>query len=319
MVNAPSSPPASSFFADVTTFPPSQSALRLDPVISLRRARSFDPSLPQPPASAHYTIEHEMMLQAQHMQEQQRQYGPYVPQYAHNPGLSAQQSEQDYVRYTQMLSGFAASQQQEQEVQLRPVQAASRQSPITLQMQETAFHQAPLQAGQTSGLYRLAPSAPHFGPLQRPTHLQAPPQSQHDHHGQPQLQHYHQQQQQARQVQQQAPLQRRSEPHHRVYTLRCSHCDSFLSDRGMRAVLLLKPHITLFSTDANPVNCGPLYSSNDAEPVSEGEKVERTCECLTQSMGCHCCGNTIGCECIVPPRSDRNLLAEYCFFVQIKS
>ena len=90
--------------------------------------------------------------------------------------------------------------------------------------------------------------------------------------------------------------QRRQEPHHRVYVLRCSHCDSFLSDRGMRAVLLLKPHITLFSTDVAPVNCGPLYGSLDEEPECAEEKVERTCECLTQSLGCFSCGNTVGCE-----------------------
>lgn len=94
------------------------------------------------------------------------------------------------------------------------------------------------------------------------------------------------------------PTPRRSEPHHRVYVLRCSHCDSFLSDRGMRAVLLLKPHITLFSTDVAPVNCGPLYGSQDDEPDCAEEKVERTCECLTQSLGCFSCGNTVGCRLI---------------------
>lgn len=88
----------------------------------------------------------------------------------------------------------------------------------------------------------------------------------------------------------------RSMPHHRVYVLRCAHCNTFLSDRGMRAVLLLKPHITLFSTDASPVNSGALYSPNDLEPDAVGEKVERTCDCLTQSIGCYTCGNTIGCK-----------------------
>jgi hypothetical protein len=83
---------------------------------------------------------------------------------------------------------------------------------------------------------------------------------------------------------------------HRVYILRCAHCDMFLSNRGMRAVLLLRPHITLFSTDAVPSNCGALYSSADEEPVEEEEQVERTCDCLTQSLGCFGCGNMIGCK-----------------------
>lgn len=87
-----------------------------------------------------------------------------------------------------------------------------------------------------------------------------------------------------------------SQPQHRVYTLHCSHCDSFVSDRGMRAVLLLRPHITLFSTDAPPSNCGALYSNTDEEPLPDFENVERTCECLTQSLGCFGCGTTIGCE-----------------------
>lgn len=86
------------------------------------------------------------------------------------------------------------------------------------------------------------------------------------------------------------------QPQHRVYVLRCAHCDTFISNRGMRAVLLLRPHVTLFSTDASPSNCGSLYSSNDEEPESETEQVERTCDCLTQSLACFCCGNVIGCK-----------------------
>lgn len=86
------------------------------------------------------------------------------------------------------------------------------------------------------------------------------------------------------------------QPQHRVYILRCAHCDTFLSDRGMRAVLLLRPHITLFSTDTSPSSCGALYSSVDEQPIPEQEQVERTCDCLTQSLGCFCCGNVVGCE-----------------------
>ena len=85
------------------------------------------------------------------------------------------------------------------------------------------------------------------------------------------------------------------QPQHRVYVLRCAHCDNFVSDRGMRAVLLLRPHITLFSTDACPSSCGALYSGCDEQPEPELEQIERTCDCLTQSLGCYCCGNVIGC------------------------
>ena len=97
-----------------------------------------------------------------------------------------------------------------------------------------------------------------------------------------------------------AVRQPRQEPHHRVYVLRCAHCNTFFSDRGMRAVLLLKPHVTLFSTDTSPSNAGPLYSSQDQEPEPPADKLERTCECLTQSLGCHCCGNVVGCESTIP-------------------
>lgn len=90
------------------------------------------------------------------------------------------------------------------------------------------------------------------------------------------------------------------QPQHRVYVLRCAHCDTFISDRGMRAVLLLRPDITLFSTDASPSSCGALYSGHDWEPESDTEQVERTCDCLTQSLGCFCCGNIIGYQIVVP-------------------
>lgn len=44
---------------------------------------------------------------------------------------------------------------------------------------------------------------------------------------------------------------------HKVYILDCKSCGTFLSNRGMKAVLLLRPNIALFSTDAMPVNCSP--------------------------------------------------------------
>ncbi|KAG9126686.1 hypothetical protein FRC07_002379 [Ceratobasidium sp. 392] len=55
---------------------------------------------------------------------------------------------------------------------------------------------------------------------------------------------------------------------HKVYVLDCKSCGTFLSNRGMKAVLLLRPNIALFSTDAMPVNCSPQptggqHTSND--------------------------------------------------------
>ena len=115
---------------------------------------------------------------------------------------------------------------------------------------------------------------------------------------------------------------------HRVYLLSCSHCALPLTDRGMKvsrtffiytqysflliergefltrrftcsfrfrrqAVLLLKPHISLYSTDAVPVNVGPLFiPDGGGEAPKDGP--ERTCDCLTQGMGCLGCGTLLG-------------------------
>ncbi|CAO1637769.1 unnamed protein product [Parajaminaea phylloscopi] len=89
------------------------------------------------------------------------------------------------------------------------------------------------------------------------------------------------------------------QPHreqHPVYLLNCKGCGSFLSDRGMRAVLLLKPQITLYSTDVMPDNCGPLYPSTCPSSIvaSSETPVERTCDCLTQTLGCYGCGAQVG-------------------------
>ncbi|GAA6048809.1 hypothetical protein JCM3770_003633 [Rhodotorula araucariae] len=83
---------------------------------------------------------------------------------------------------------------------------------------------------------------------------------------------------------------------HRVYNIRCATCDTFLSDRGMRAVLLLKPHIVLFSTDASPCNAGTFFPGE----AGVEEHVERTCECLTTSTNCHGCGRTVGYHIVSP-------------------
>ncbi|CAE6364417.1 unnamed protein product [Rhizoctonia solani] len=58
---------------------------------------------------------------------------------------------------------------------------------------------------------------------------------------------------------------------HKVYILDCKSCGTFLSNRGMKArsaVLLLRPNIALFSTDAMPVNCSPQPIAGQ-QPVYE--------------------------------------------------
>lgn len=90
---------------------------------------------------------------------------------------------------------------------------------------------------------------------------------------------------------------------HQVCLLNCKSCGNFLSDRGMRAVLLLKPHVTLFSTDVMPANCGPLYPatrSNMCSTAPSEPLVERTCECLTQTLGCYGCGAQVGYHIVSP-------------------
>ncbi|GAA5991004.1 hypothetical protein JCM5350_002007 [Sporobolomyces pararoseus] len=85
-------------------------------------------------------------------------------------------------------------------------------------------------------------------------------------------------------------------PVHRVYVLNCATCDTFLTNRGMRAVLLLKPHIVLFSTDAAPCNAETSWP----DETSEEEHVERTCDCLTSSIACHGCGRVVGYHIVAP-------------------
>lgn len=87
-----------------------------------------------------------------------------------------------------------------------------------------------------------------------------------------------------------------------VYVVRCAHCDSFFTDRGMRALLLLKPNVSLFSTDAIPNNCSAVYApeamlGQEADPESPKQ---RTCTCLTQTLGCHGCGSVVGYHVVSP-------------------
>ncbi|QRV94000.1 hypothetical protein RhiJN_22018 [Ceratobasidium sp. AG-Ba] len=58
---------------------------------------------------------------------------------------------------------------------------------------------------------------------------------------------------------------------HKVYVLNCKNCGMFLSNRGMKAVLLLRPNIALFSTDAMPVNCSP-------QPIDSSHSSDDPCE-----------------------------------------
>ncbi|KAF8806438.1 hypothetical protein BYT27DRAFT_7101767 [Phlegmacium glaucopus] len=81
---------------------------------------------------------------------------------------------------------------------------------------------------------------------------------------------------------------------HKVWILDCKNCNMFLTNRGMKAVLLLRPNVSLYSSDVLPVNCSPFYKS------SLSYMTPRTCECLTQSLCCHGCGSTIGYMIITP-------------------
>ncbi|CAD6898134.1 unnamed protein product [Tilletia caries] len=103
---------------------------------------------------------------------------------------------------------------------------------------------------------------------------------------------HQQQQQQIQQQQQEQPAPApKTEPKHRVFLLNCKYCKTFLSNRGQKAVLLLEPHITLYSTDSIPFNCGPLYLP---------PPVERTCDCITHSLGCYGCGAQVGYHIVAP-------------------
>lgn len=83
-----------------------------------------------------------------------------------------------------------------------------------------------------------------------------------------------------------------------------------------QAVLLLRPNVPLYSTDAMPINCSAFSDSSESmagssvmsPPLSagshssgssstDGERLRtlaRTCECLTQTLHCHGCGNGVG-------------------------
>ncbi|KAI0743389.1 hypothetical protein C8Q80DRAFT_833587 [Daedaleopsis nitida] len=121
---------------------------------------------------------------------------------------------------------------------------------------------------------------------------------------------------------------------HKVWILDCKGCGTFLTNRGMKAVLLLRPNVPLYSTDALPINCsafspeldtpshtpsasvsstasaGPSHSahpslsgpsSDAAQPGGSSDRPPtRTCECLTQTLCCHGCGNAVGYMIVTP-------------------
>ncbi|KIJ67876.1 hypothetical protein HYDPIDRAFT_173615 [Hydnomerulius pinastri MD-312] len=92
---------------------------------------------------------------------------------------------------------------------------------------------------------------------------------------------------------------------HKVWILDCRSCGTFLTNRGMKAVLLLRPNVSLFSTDALPINCSAYSTNPDAlrpPPCrpSTSALPARTCECLTQTLCCHTCGTGVGYMIVIP-------------------
>ncbi|KAF8842993.1 hypothetical protein BDN67DRAFT_898005 [Paxillus ammoniavirescens] len=92
---------------------------------------------------------------------------------------------------------------------------------------------------------------------------------------------------------------------HKVWILDCRSCSTFLTNRGMKAVLLLRPNVSLFSTDALPINCSAYSTNPDAlrpPPCrpSTSAMPARTCECLTQTLCCHTCGTAVGYMIVIP-------------------
>ncbi|KAJ4483297.1 hypothetical protein J3R30DRAFT_3447444 [Lentinula aciculospora] len=91
---------------------------------------------------------------------------------------------------------------------------------------------------------------------------------------------------------------------HKVWIIDCRSCGLFLTNRGMKAVLLLRPNVPLYSSDALPANCSAYTYNPEAlnPPISCRPSVQpsRTCECLTQTLCCQGCGSTIGYMIVIP-------------------
>eukprot|EP01134_Creolimax_fragrantissima_P006306 CFRG6306T1 len=65
----------------------------------------------------------------------------------------------------------------------------------------------------------------------------------------------------------------------------CGYCDSFLSRRGMRAILLGDTNVELYSTDVAPKNSVGLIGD---------DYVTKNCNCKIKDIACLCCGNVMG-------------------------
>ncbi|TEB38413.1 hypothetical protein FA13DRAFT_1786197 [Coprinellus micaceus] len=89
---------------------------------------------------------------------------------------------------------------------------------------------------------------------------------------------------------------------HKVWILDCKSCGLFLTNRAMKAVLLLRPNVSLYSSDAMPVNCSAYFPPPDdlGESSACRPAPSRTCDCLTQTLSCHGCGNPIGYTIVTP-------------------
>ncbi|KAF5317215.1 hypothetical protein D9611_003987 [Ephemerocybe angulata] len=89
---------------------------------------------------------------------------------------------------------------------------------------------------------------------------------------------------------------------HKVWILDCKSCGLFLTNRAMKAVLLLRPNVSLYSSDASPVNCSAYAPEADEQGLSPACRPapSRTCDCLTQTLCCHGCGNPVGYMIVIP-------------------
>ncbi|GJE95893.1 hypothetical protein PsYK624_120840 [Phanerochaete sordida] len=95
---------------------------------------------------------------------------------------------------------------------------------------------------------------------------------------------------------------------HKVWLVDCKACGTFLTNRGMKAVLLLRPSVPLYSTDALPINCSPYALTAEASAASASTShdqerspaIARTCECLTQTLWCQGCGTAVGYMIVTP-------------------
>ncbi|KAI8139813.1 FAM72 protein-domain-containing protein [Fennellomyces sp. T-0311] len=75
-----------------------------------------------------------------------------------------------------------------------------------------------------------------------------------------------------------------------VYQIRCGHCQSALTNRGMNAVLLSDRSVQLFSTDLVPNTLGFV----------QGDYSAASCTCRVRDTACLNCGNVVGYHVNVP-------------------